>query len=264
MENFGLYKVGGAIAPLSALNADSTWAQLWLPSYIALGELERFINQSVYVHAIKSSRGQARALIELLKELSQTADKPDTKNEPIGAMEAYRLSQAVSAFEVVITAEFGLTPIFLITPKRGYELGSLINSGASFFPDSFRWKVPDAISDANLGMRCLAFELQTAAAFHFHRVNEAVLRKYWEALMPGKPHPGNQTTGEYLRALKLARKGSPKVKATLRDIKDLYRNPVSHPGYQLENVDEAIAVFNSIHTAVVLMLKVIPDPPKTS
>lgn len=259
-----LYNIGKAVRPLSDLDEKSVLASSWLYLYVAHSELSTFIDHSVYVHVIRQSRERATELIVLLKELSDKAAKEEHKTDLLGQWDAYRLHQAVSAFETVIAAEFRVTPIFLITPKRGYDLNVLLSTGHTMFPDDFSTKIPEAALDAVLGARCLALEMPTAAAFHFHRVNEAVLRKYWDALRPGKPHPGNKTIGDYLRALGQARKGSTKVKATLRDIKDLYRNPVLHPEYHLENVDEAIALFNSVHTAVVLMLKVIPFPASAS
>ena len=44
--------------------------------------------------------------------------------------------------------------------------------------------------------------------------------------------------------------GDAKVKAALKDLKDLHRNPLIHPEQTLENVDDAIALMNGVHTAV--------------
>lgn len=105
-----------------------------------------------------------------------------------------------------MSAEFGMMPIFLITPKKGYDLNSLVYLGQTLFPNDLEEKVPEAVSDINSGAQCVAFEMWTAAAFHFHRATESVLRKYWEAELPGRSHPGNKTIGDYLRALGKARK----------------------------------------------------------
>jgi hypothetical protein len=48
------------------------------------------------------------------------------------------------------------------------------------------------------------------------------------------------------------------VKAALRDLKNLHRNPLIHPDHSLESADEAIALMNGIHTVMVYMLKEIP------
>lgn len=44
--------------------------------------------------------------------------------------------------------------------------------------------------------------------------------------------------------------GDAKVKAALKDLKDLHRNPLIHPEQALENVDDAITLMNGVHTAV--------------
>jgi hypothetical protein len=257
-----LYKVGSALKPLEGFTQHTPWKDAWFSLFVASAELQTFINESVYRVSVRSSRENADKLLAILKEQSDLAVKEENADKSLSAYEAYRLTNALRDFQTVLTAEFRLTPLFLVTPKRGYDLGTLVYNGNTLFPDSLATKVPEAVEDLKLGARCLAFEMLTAAAFHFHRANEAVLRKYWEAKLPRRAHPGNKTLSDYLRALGQARKGSPKVKASLRDIKNLYRNPVVHPEYLLKDVDEAIALLGSIHTAIVQMLAEIPEPPK--
>lgn len=48
------------------------------------------------------------------------------------------------------------------------------------------------------------------------------------------------------------------MKAALKDLKDLHRNPLIHPEHTLESPDEAIALMNGVHTVMVYMLKEIP------
>ena len=257
-----LYKVGAALSPLEKINAQTLWKDAWFPIYFAASELETFVDNSVYAVSVRNSRENANALLTILKSLEEEATKSENADISMDTLQAYRLASALKDFQIVFVAEFRLTPLFLVSPKRGYDLSTLVYYGQNLFPDSLASKAPEAMEDLKQGARCLAFEMLTAAAFHFHRANEAVLRRYWDAKCPGKTHPGNKTIGDYLRALGRSRKGSPKVKAALRDIKDLYRNPVSHPDYLLKSVDEAIALLGSIHTAIVQMLAAIPDPPK--
>lgn len=255
-----LYALGGKIRPLANIQANATWEEVWLPLYIASSELEKFLNGSVYSQSVRTSRPNADELLILLKEFIDNANNDEKKHDQIGGFEAYRLSNALGSFETVMTAEFGMMPLFLVTPKKGYDLMALLYSGNSIFPADLETKVPEAITDIMSGTQCLALEMFTAAAFHFHRATESVLRKYWESVLPGRKHPGNKTIGDYLRALGLARKGSPKLKSCLRDLKDLYRNPVLHPEYSLSNLDEAIALMGSINAAMVQMLMAIPTP----
>ncbi|WP_445175107.1 hypothetical protein [Microcoleus sp.] len=257
-----LYKLGGAIRPLTNVNSATPWGEAWLPLYIAAGELEKFINDSVYSRSVRTSRTSANELLASLKSLIESVDKPENKDNALGPLDAYHLSNSLTSFEAVMSAEFGMMPIFLITPKKGYDLNSLVYAGQTLFPFDLEEKVPEAVSDINSGTQCVAFEMWTAAAFHFHRATESVLRKYWESVLPGRSHPGNKTIGDYLRALGKARKGSPKLKSTLRDLKDLYRNPVLHPEYSLSNIEEVSALMGSINAAMVQMLIKIPKPEK--
>lgn len=257
-----LYELGKKISPLANVDQNVTWEDAWLRLYIAASDLEKFLNNSVYSQSVRTSRTNANELLSLLKEFVENAENDEKKHSHIGPWEAYRLTNALSSFETVMAAEFGMMPLFLVTPKKGYDLITLLYSGASLFPAELELKVPEAITDVMAGTQCLALEMFTAAAFHFHRATESVLRKYWESVLPGRKHPGNKTIGDYLRALGQARKGSPKLKSCLRDLKDLYRNPVLHPEYSLTNLDEAIALMGSINAAMVQMLLAIPAPPQ--
>lgn len=255
-----LYKLGGSVRPLGSISRSTTWSDAWLPIYVALSELETFMVGSVYARNVRTSRTSANALIALLKKLKEESEKPENKDLSVGQVEIWELSQAFNAFESIFSAEFGLMPIFLISPKKGYDLSSLVYHGNILFPSDLGAKVPDAKTDVDCGTRCMAFEMWTAAAFHFHRATESVLRKYWESVLPGRPHPGNKTIADYLKALARSRKGPPKLKAALKDLKDLDRNPVLHPEYSLTNIEETDALMGMIRNAMVQMLAKIPMP----
>jgi hypothetical protein len=64
--------------------------------------------------------------------------------------------------------------------------------------------------------------------------------------------------GDYLNEMNQKKIGDEKVKAALKDLKDLHRNPLIHPEHSLESADEAIALMNGVHTVMVYMLKEIP------
>jgi hypothetical protein len=64
--------------------------------------------------------------------------------------------------------------------------------------------------------------------------------------------------GDYLNEMNAKGFGDPKVKAALKDLKDLHRNPLVHPEERIENVDEAIALMNGVHNVIVHMLREMP------
>lgn len=84
-----LYKLGGAIRPLTNINSATTWNDAWLHLYIAAGELEKFINDSVYSRSVRTSRTSANELLASLKSLIERVDKTDDKDSAIGPLDAY-------------------------------------------------------------------------------------------------------------------------------------------------------------------------------
>ena len=65
--------------------------------------------------------------------------------------------------------------------------------------------------------------------------------------------------GNYIKKLDELEAGDEKVRATLRQIKDLHRNTLVHPEDVL-TMDEAINLLGIIRSAVAAMLKAIPAP----
>jgi hypothetical protein len=149
---------------------------------------------------------------------------------------------------------------YSVTQKRGYDSMALISFAESIFPPELGVKVPEAIPDIREAGKCIAFELPTAAGFHLHRANEAMMHRYYDQVSGGKPRPKNRNIGGYLAAMTENKYGDPRLIATLKDLNDLHRNPLIHPDQSLESIDEAIALMNAIHTATVFMLKAIPTP----
>ncbi|MGB8523253.1 MAG: hypothetical protein WCD43_09815, partial [Candidatus Acidiferrales bacterium] len=222
--------------------------------YVAQNGLGGLLNQSVF--PLRTSRAAGNSLLEVIKNL--VADTQRTN--PIEYYEAYQLNNGATEFEHILAAELGLMDIYLVSKKRGYDTSDLILNGTVLFPSDLTTKVPEATPDVMEGVKCIAFELATAAGFHLHRANEAVLHRYYDAVTDGAGRPLGRNIGDYLKALKDKRVGDPKVLSALKDLKDLHRNPLIHPEDSLESIDEAIALLGSIHSVVVHMLKAIPDP----
>ena len=174
-------------------------------------------------------------------------------------MDFYPVQLALTAFEAVLGAELGLTPLYVVQPKAAFDTAALIEGGARCFPDDVWAKAPDAIPDIMQGTRCIAFELFSAAASHLHRANEAVLRRYWDAVTDGASRPSSRNMGDYLTEMNKKNVGDEKVRAALKDLKDLHRNPLIHPEHSLESADEAIALMNGRFIPFVHMPKEMPE-----
>jgi hypothetical protein len=106
----------------------------------------------------------------------------------------------------VFGAELAVLPLYGVTRKAGFDLPTLIENGAA-----------EALPDLEQATRCMAFELFTAAGFHLDRANEAVLRRYWDAVTNGATRPASRNMGDYLNELNKLNAGDAKVKAALKD-----------------------------------------------
>lgn len=249
-----LYSLGYAIHPLSELRADADFKQWLIPLYFAQSSLEGLLGNSVY--QLRTSQTAGRKLMGVLQELT----KDPNREENIGFYEAYQVTTGVTEFEHVLTAEFGISNLYLVQKMRGYDTTEFIQNGVVTFPPDLSVKVPEAVSDLNQATKCIAFDLPTAAGFHLHRANESVLHRWYDAVTNNAARPTNRNIGDYLAALQSKNVGKPKILSALKDLKDLHRNPLIHPEESLESMDEAIALMGSIHAVVTVMLRDIPLP----
>lgn len=255
INGFYIYQLGYSIHPLASIKQGIKFEEVIVDLYVAQNGLSGLLNQSVF--PLKTSRAAGNNLLEVIKALVANPQRTD----PIEFYEAYQLSSGLAEFEHVLAAELGLMDMYLVSKKRGYDTSDLILNGVVLFPADLPTKVPEAIPDIMEGVRCIAFELSTAAGFHLHRANESVLHRYYDAVTDNAARPSGRNIGDYLKALQEKKVGDAKVLSSLKDLKDLHRNPLIHPQDSLESVDEAIALLGSIHSVVVHMLKAIPIPP---
>jgi hypothetical protein len=90
-----------------------------------------------------------------------------------------------------------------------------------------------------------------------HRANETVLGRYWDAVTDGMARPKNQTLGAYIDALERGKLGSDTVISSLRDIKNLHRNPIIHADQSLDTSEEAIDLQGAIRAAIGAMTNAV-------
>lgn len=262
VDGFYLYQVGGQIHPLSEIQAHAfsghatTLGEARLAIYVAEAALETLITRSVF--RLKTSYQPGNTLLGAIRQLKTKIEAATDLTQPVDWLDVFPITNAMTAFEAVLGAELALMPLYVVLPKAGFDTAVLIDAGGRCFPDEIWTKVPDAIPDLMQGTRSIAFELFTAAGFHLHRANEAVLRRYWDAVTNGATRPASRNMGDYLAEMNKRGVGDVKVMAALKDLKDLHRNPLIHPEHSLETADEAIALMNGVHTVLVYMLKEIP------
>lgn len=266
VDGYYAYRVGYQIHQLSSLSAtggifggtSTKYREARQPLFVAEGALTQLLYNSIF--NLRTSIQVGEVLLSMLRQLQVKVSVAEDVEKEMDFLDIFPMQQALGNFEQVLQAELALVPLYIVTPKKGFDTGLLIEAGRVIFPDDLAEKVPEAISDIEQGTRCIAFALPTAAGFHFHRANESVLKRYWDAVSGGQARPGNNNMGIYLAAMDKAGLGDDRVKSSLRDLKDYHRNPLIHPDHSLETIDEGVALMNAVQNSVVQMLKAIMHP----
>lgn len=238
------YSLGESLHPLTQLNGERKLIDILL----LLMDANKTIDQ--LIPNLTASYANALKLKDKLKPYLEEEDY----SKLIESWEVYGIADAAKQFETALKAELSIAPSYHVTPKGGYNVDILTLAPQKLFPEDMLTLVPDCEYDVKELGKCLAFEVPTAAAFHLHRINEAVLHQYWDSVT-SKPRPKNPNMGVYLTALKRSRKDK-KVNATLTQIKDLYRNSTIHPEDKL-TIEEAIELYGIILSAVSRMMTFI-------
>lgn len=256
-----IHPIGDLRAVASALGPATTFEDARFPTYIAEAALDELLHRTVF--GLRTSLQSGETLLAAIRELKTAIDEAQAAgnaSDIIGWAHLYAVTSGLTAFEAVLGAEISLWPLYLATRKAGFDTAILIEQGNACFPTDLAIKVPSAIPDIKEGTRCIAYESFTAGAFHLHRANESVLRAYWDVVSHGAPQPASRNMGEYLREMDTRNIGDSRVKAALKDLKDLHRNPLIHPEHSISNADDAIALMNGVHTVIFHLLQGIPAP----
>jgi hypothetical protein len=116
------------------------------------------------------------------------------------------------------------------------------------------------LRDVEEGGKALAFELWSSAAFHFHRANEAVLRRYYDQCYGPNKRPKICTMGTMLAKMEKDKVGEVQIVTALKSIKDFHRNPNSHPGAFIDSGDEAFSLVGALRAVMEYMLAKLPEP----
>lgn len=178
-------------------------------------------------------------------------------SERISTFEIQLLLSDYSRFEAVLESEIQSIAAYTIRKKGGLETTMLIEEGHAFFPSELGEKVPDALVDIYEAMRCIAFEVWTAAGFHLHRANETVLRAYWDSVTSYQERPSSGNMGVYLSALRKLECGNKSTLNQLQSLKDYHRNPLMHPEQSIDDEDAALDLMSAIRCSIGYMLREI-------
>lgn len=246
------YNLGAAMRQIAGIEAGTVLGNVWVPLINAQTELNNLFNTEWFSPAVKTAYGPGQKLLAAIKPLASRADL----DCELTAIEAWSVTGALTEFEAVLKSELAIADAYFVSRKGAYDSTALITNAEQIFHPDLVNKVPKAIIDIREGGKCLAFELSTAAGFHVLRATESVLKVYWDAVSKGKPHPRQKNIGVYLDKMEKDNLGSAKVRAVLKQIKDLHRNPLIHPDETLA-LDDAIGLFGICQSAIGAMLKEI-------
>jgi len=252
-----VYKLYEALLPLASIKQGDTVGDHLFAIYNADSLLDQFINQSLWGTSLRVCRKPGNDLLTLIRSL---CGEPLDVASPFEYWRVVGMQQQLSSFKAIMEAELLITASYLVTPRRGYDIATLIEAAEEIFPEELISKVPDTRFDLREAGKCLAFDLGTAAGFHLLRALETVIRKYWSVVMDGAPLPAARNLGVYIMEMEKAKRGKPKVLSALRQIKDHHRNELMHPEERLD-LDQAISIMGITQSAIVAMLKEIPEPP---
>ncbi|BEQ17018.1 hypothetical protein [Desulfoferula mesophila] len=248
-----LYGLGSAIGRLLTQCFAGSKMMFAIPALAeARSQLAFF---SAYKQTPPLSAESAKGLLAEIESALPKADEQHPEPHLMTEDQANRLIYSIVHFQAVLATELPRANIFYTTPKRAYDMTLLINRGESILS-------PEALSALDAGnrdlvvqdireaTRSLAFDIPTAVGFHIFRAIETIIKKEYFPLLAIKAESNN--LGQHINHLKAAEVDE-KILGTLRNIKDYYRNPISHPEEFWDLDDAESALMLAVHAITVIL-----------
>jgi hypothetical protein len=263
VSEFSFYELASKIHPLVDME-EVKLSEVWFQWYQARTELSSILDSrplSVSVDAAGRLYTAITAFVPEKWEDAIAAVKPNPlagAEVPLAAWQTYPIRTAAKDFETVLAAECQVLDTYFVSKKGVYSTADLVDHAHHHIPEPTRAHLPEQCKgDFDQAGKCIAFDVATAAAFHLLRGTEAVLREYYDAVVPGaKKAPAKMRNwGVYINLLG-DHGAESKVISLLIHLKDAYRNPVLHP--EENYTDERVQVlFGVCVSAIVMMVEEI-------
>lgn len=253
-------ELGGALEQASKLDSRG-------PLFEAFVNLFRLRNAIATLFA--GERTKLTACGHDLAELSNMLNKFETQHfrdkdgnwvsPPEAARSEFELSaiaNKIQQFKTVLIADLRISASFTVTESGIFDVNRLVNSARNVLsPDARTTVGEEVLREIDDSGRCLAFNLATACGFHAMRGVERVIKRYLALFFSADEVDRLNNWGHYLNALErrtdgeIEPKPSAEAIALLRQIKEIYRNPVIHPDRTLSS-EEASTLFHSTVAAM--------------
>ncbi len=192
-------------------------------------------------------------------KLKETAERVKAlpKDSKLDATLCKEFSERIESVDATLDAELNLRTAFIVTPKR-IHVEHLLNSPTSLFGNQVFDVLPTVCQfDFREGCRCVAFALPTAAAFHFMRATEGLIRELYCHVIKRKRlktmlwHP-------MVEQLK-NRRGNPVPKTLLDNLDNIrinFRNPTSHPEarYEMDEIQDLLPITIDVANRIAKLL----------
>jgi hypothetical protein len=127
------------------------------------------------------------------------------ESEKISSWDVSRIKRDAENFERALKTECSVMDAYYVVKKGAFSTKDLVESAHFQIPMPSRSLIPQITrDDFDQAGKCLAFDVYTAAAFHLLRRTEAVVREYYELVVPGtkKAAPKMRNWGTYIRLLR--------------------------------------------------------------
>jgi hypothetical protein len=207
------------------------------------------------------SAGAASALYKLLvnivpEDFGDMVAKIDQENPVmVSYWEISQIKQATDAFATALKTECAVMDAYYVVKKGAFSTKDLVENAHCHIPLPSRNSIPRVTKDDfDQAGKCLAFDVYTAAAFHLLRGTEAVLREYYQLVVPGPKRAGTKMRnwGVYIKLLR-DYGGAPKIIQVVDHLRDAYRNPVTHPEEQF--TEESVLILFGLCVSAVALLQ---------
>ncbi len=205
INEFQLYELGVAVHPLTTVNQNAKYSEVWLDWMAAKEGLANIFKQRALEVCHQSATELYRALQEVIPDdFNAAAAKypaEGTVEEELGWEPTYKIRTAAIKFETVLSAELSSSDTYWISPKGTHKTSVLLQFAHLELPPTILAEVPEAKGDFDEAGKCLLFDNATAVGFHLLRATEAVIRKYYKVLTGVEPKPKFRNWGAYIKIL---------------------------------------------------------------